>query len=450
VTQEVFNRFFAFLQEQSVQHNYKERWHRGRRAWNKAIATEGSGYPKIENVFKNCVSHLKLADMPQSFIEDAQRYIDLVTNPSVTSERFEPLSPVTAKNYITNLILLADHLVKDGMPLEDLASLRRLVDPDLVARGLERMQADLVAERARDRLKSSPINSKGSLPIVHATAYAAVAVTKDLQVDEATIVELKRIARKIGSAFKKQRRGMTPKNKARLSQLDDPRVRAVFLNLPTVVFRRHANVAKPTFKHARAIQDATVLALLQDLPIRIGNVVALDLERHLVRPPDSGPASWRVSIPGSEVKNDEDIDCVLTAEVSAMLDCYVRVFRPIISAKPSTVLFLNRDGKAKRETTVSAQFTQFIRRETGLELNLHLMRHFCVNLWLNESPGDFETPRLLLAHKSSDMTRRAYAHIQQQGAFDRYHAVIRRERAEIAEASAPAFRFGRRKRKGVA
>jgi len=403
---------------------------------------------------------MRLADMLPPFIEDAERNIELVTKPSVTSDRFEPLSPVSAKNYITNLVILADSVVKDGVPLGGLTSLRQLLDPDLVARGLDRMQADLVAERMQakpgrpaqvhgDR-KSSTINSKAWLPIVHATAYAAVAVAKDLQVDDATMAELRRIARKIGSAFKKQRKGMTPKNKARLGQLDDPRARRPFLNLPAIVFHRHANVTKPTFKQAREIQDATLLAVLQDLPIRVANVVALDLDRHFVRPNGGAPGCWRVSIPGWEVKNDEDIDCELTPEVSAMLERYRRVFRPALSGKPSPILFLSRDGIAKRETTMSAQFTQFIRRESGLGLNPHLMRHFCVNLWLKESPGDFETPRLLLAHKSSDTTRRSYAHVQQQAAFDRYHAVMGRERAEIAEALAPAFRFGRRKRKGAA
>ena len=368
------------------------------------------------------MTHLKLTDMPPSFVEDAERYIELVTKPSVTSDRFEPLSPVSAKNYVVNMVYLADSVVNDGVPLGDLTSLRRLLDPDLVARGLDRMQTDLTAERTRakpsrpseihDHLKSSPINPKGWLPMVHATAYAAVAVAKDLQVDEATMTELRRIARKIGSAFKKQRKGMTPKNKARLAQFDDPRARRLFLNLPAIVFRRHATVTKPTFNHARAIQDATVLAVLQDLPIRVGNVAALDLDRHFIRPSSDAPGCWRVSIPGWEVKNDEDINSVLSAEVSALLDRYVRVFRRALSDKPSSVLFLNRDGKAKRETTMSAQFTQFIRRETGLALNPHLMRHFCVNLWLKECPGDFETARQLLGHKTSDTTRKSYAHLQ--------------------------------------
>jgi hypothetical protein len=185
--------------------------------------------------------------------------------------------------------------------LGDLTSLRQLLDPDLVARGLDRMQADLVAERMQatpggpaqlhDDRRPSTINSKAWLPIVHATAYAAVAVAKDLQVDIAVMAELRRIARKIGSAFKKQRKGMTPKNKARLAQFDDPRVRRMFLNLPATVFRRHANVAKPSFKHAREIQDATVLAVLQDLPIRVGNVADLGPRAPLYPPSRRWPRS---------------------------------------------------------------------------------------------------------------------------------------------------------------
>jgi integrase len=99
---------------------------------------------------------------------------------------------------------------------------------------------------------------------------------------------------------------------------------------------------------------------------------------------------------------------------------------------------------------MSTQFTQFIRREIRLELNPHLMRHFSVNLWLKDCPGDFETPRLLLAHKLSDTTRKSYAHLQQSAAIERYNAVIQREQAEAAELPQPAFRFGRRKRKGAA
>jgi integrase len=458
VKQQTFVDFFAFLQEQSIQHNYRERAHRARRAWNTAVAVDGSGRPKIENIFGDRPKRLRLEELPASFAEDARRYVAQVTKLSVSSDREEPLEEVTAENYITNLVLLADSLVDDGVPLEALTSLAALTAPDLVERGLERMQADRVAERSRpksgaavvppSRLHSPPINAKAWLPIVHATAYAVVAVAKDLSVDDATLAELRKTARKIGSAFKKQRRGMTPKNKARLAQLDDPRARGMFLNLPAQVFRRHEGVAKLTFKHARAIQNATVLAVLQDLPIRVGNVAVLDLERHFFRPVEGGAGCWRVSIPGCEVKNDEDIDCELTAEVSAMVSAYVSDYRPLISGKPSSVLFLSRDGKAKRETTVSAQFAQFIRRELGLALNPHLMRHFSVNLWLKESPGDFETPRLMLAHTSSDTTRKSYAYVQQGAAIERYHALLRRERTAAAALAPPAFRFGRRKRRG--
>ena len=44
VTQDVFDRYYKFLEEQSIKHNLRERWHRARRAWNEVVAVEGSGY----------------------------------------------------------------------------------------------------------------------------------------------------------------------------------------------------------------------------------------------------------------------------------------------------------------------------------------------------------------------------------------------------------------------
>ena len=153
-------------------------------------------------------------------------------------------------------------------------------------------------------------------------------------------------------------------------------------------------------------------------------------------------------IPGHEVKNGQDIDGELTEETSAMLDIYVSVFRPLLSDGPSSSLFVSCSGKAKRTTTYASQFAQFIRRETGLELNPHLMRHLAANRVIDADPRDAEVARQLLGHRSIDTTRKFYVDSSnQRRAFKVLHDLNRLDRAEAGAFSKPSFDFGRRKRR---
>jgi integrase len=471
VTQDVFDAYYQRLEEQSIQHNLRERWHRARRAWNDIAAVEGSGYLHIEKVFGDGEKLPSLAEFPASFAAQPQSFREALTKPTIfgspaassaavanpgtgwarrrSGHRRKPLSPVTADGYARNLVLLAGYLVRDGAPVEHL-SLGSLLDPELVERGLERIQIDVLAARADSRSRGAMRGEDPGhhdpnepLPIVTAVAYAVLSLAKYLKPDAETFAAIKAIA----SSTRVKRKGMTPKNKARLHQLADPRAKSLLLNLPAVVFARHANVKKPTFKQAREVQDAAVLAVLLELPLRMKNVAHLDLERHFQRPVSNGPGKWLISIAGHEVKNDRDINGEFTEETSAMLDRYVSVFRPVLAPQPSLILFVSSTtGKAKRRTTTSTQFSQFIRRETGLELNPHIMRHFAASNWLDAHPDDPETPRQFLGHESIDTTRNFYADGNQRRAFRLYHALTDRMQASSADAPKRTFDFGRRTR----
>ena len=109
---------------------------------------------------------------------------------------------------------------------------------------------------------------------------------------------------KLAGRTRVKRRGMTAKNKARLGQFADQRALKLLLDLPARVFARHAEVEKATFKQAREVQNAAILAVLTELPMRVGNVADLDLVRHFQRPVGSTSGNWLVSIPAHEVKNE--------------------------------------------------------------------------------------------------------------------------------------------------
>ncbi len=454
VTQQTFDDYFRYLDEQSIQQNVKERWHRARRAWNAAVAVEGSPFLRIANPFEGVKNGLSWADFPPSLLLEIERLKARATAVDLFGERRKPLRMVTIEGYLDILRLMATYLVRaQVVSVGHFSTLACFVDPALVQRGLELEQETIPIRRAQsqetrardihDALRASPQDPNAPLPIVRSTAVVALSVARLIGADEAITNQLRHLA----SCVNTTRRRITDKNQARLNQFADPAVKQRALDLPFEIARRHAKVTKPTFAQAREMQNAVVLRVLQVMPVRTENLRNLDLDRHFHRPPGGKPGRWRVRIPAHEVKNDDDIDCEFLDATSALLHRYVTVFRPKLTDKASTILFVSSaTGKAKVGTTVSAQFSAFIRRELGLAAHPHLMRHFAATNWLEENESDWETPRRLLSHASIDTTRKYYASVSNSRAFARYEEMTERLRTAAPQKTV-RFDFGRKKRR---
>ncbi len=217
--------------------------------------------------------------------------------------------------------------MRDGVAPDYFNGLYTLVDPDLLLRGLERIQHDVLADRERrragptDPMTAPPTgDSDDPVPIVTQVAYAALSLAKYMKAEPAVLKRFDEIA----ASTRVARRGMTAKNKARLGQFSDDRALKLLLDLPARVFARHVGVEKPTFKQAREVQNAAIVAVLIELPIRVGNVADLDLARHFQGRVGPGTGKWLVSIAAHEVKNAETIDGEFTEATSALLDRYSR------------------------------------------------------------------------------------------------------------------------------
>jgi hypothetical protein len=65
-----------------------------------------------------------------------------------------------------------------------------------------------------------------------------------------------------------------------------------------------------------------------------------------------------------------------------------------------------------------------IRKHTGLKMHTHLFRHLAGLLYLTRYPGDYETVRQLLGHRSIETTIRFYCGIEQVTAFLRFDKII--------------------------
>ncbi len=238
---------------------------------------------------------------------------------------------------------------------------------------------------------------------------------------------------RIRSRLTVRRKGLTAKNRARLRQFADRRNLEALLSLPMVVHDRLRRKTEISPADARDMQIALALELSLMMPIRRANLVGLSLERHIIRGRGERIDSVYVVIPGSEVKNGEDLEYPLPTETVSLLDFYLRRCRRVLAEAPGEWLFPgDRPDRHKSADHFSRQFTKSIRRLIGVDVNLHLMRHLGAKLYLDRNPGAYELVRRVLAHKRLSTALDHYVGLEMEAAVQHFDAVILGIRSALA------------------
>lgn len=403
----VFGRFLEHLEQETIQRNPRERAYVPRRAWNRTVASiPGSPYPVIPNAEPAGWRGQQWDAFPPSLLVEIEAYkaAAVKTNFFAQGKR-RAIKPITARNYVNNLRWYLSVLVQDGVPAEQFTSLGACLDAVLVERGLNL------------RLGGRELDDR-STPGLSAMITALINIARYVEVPAKDAVELKRLA----DLVRHRPEGMCERNIERLSQFTPDALRAL-INLPFHVEHRLAKVTKPTVRQAQEYQIAALLAILLYLPVRIKNAAALDLNKHFKRP-IGGSGEWQVHFEPREVKNGVAIDGRFNDEVSTLLARYVEVFRPVLLTTATSKLFVSQNGTEKGSHALGSQFSGFIKREIGLSVNPHLMRHLAAFAYLEANPGDFESVRQMLGHKDVATTVKFYSGANTRAALKRYDMVV--------------------------
>lgn len=413
--------FMAYLEAQSLQRNPRERAHVVRRAWNRAIAVPGSPYTQLPGPEPVGRPIMRWSDFPESLRAEYEVYAARIVEPDPLDEDHRSIKPITLQNYSKNLRIILTTMVEHGAAPVMFTTLADVVDPSVVKRAMTLCLGDSeLDERARKYLQG--------------LAIAALNVAAYLDLDPAKGAQLKVLLKKV--QFKAK--GMCKKNKERLIVVRDPALRATLINLPPRVAKDLANVTHPTVRQAQRMQMAVLAELLLHVPMRIRNAAELDLGDMIVPPVGGKIGRWRIAIPEQEVKNQTAIDAELDDGLSALLDRYVKTFRPVLATAGSARLFTGQSGTSKGPSALAKQLAKFVWRETGIVIHAHLMRHIAAHLYLMANPGDYETVRRLLGHKDIATTIRFYAEQTAQVSFELYDAVIAKARLEASQVEGKA------------
>jgi site-specific recombinase XerD len=266
-------------------------------------------------------------------------------------------------------------------------------------------------------------------PKAAAMADALCSIGRYVDLPFEQVTELSRLARKLRT----RPAGMTPKNKQRLAPLQDPSTKLKLVRLPLKIAREMEKVEKPTQAQATRMRFAVAVGILQFAPMRISNLASLDRERH-VGQLNLGGGPVHISIPADEVKNAQPLHYVLPEPVADLVSLYCNRFRPLLLNTYSSSLFPSSDGKPMASSSLARCIREGIARELGLKVNAHLFRHISALLYLSHHPGDYETVRRVLGHKSVATTIACYApDAEMEHSVRRFDEVILKLAADVHE-----------------
>lgn len=377
-------------------------------AWNRCAATI-TGWPQIRfRVPENRRDYaLPLSAYPPSFGSDVAAYLTHLAGTDLFAEiARRPARPITLKATRLRLMQIAAALVHTG---RDPASIRSLAD--LVAIDAAKQALAFFWER----------NGKRKTGQLHHFARLITNIGKHwCRVPPDHLAHLQAMRRQVDPGTPR----LTARNRARLLQFEDPENVVRLLALPEKVARRVGRSDPVAYNDAVRLQSVVAIAIVLAAPMRVKNLASLTLDRHLVRTRAGGDAMLHLVIPATEVKNDVGMEFPLPPDVRELLDLYLRRVRPLLSRDPSPFLFPARQGGAKTAAQLAAQIQRALKQETGLDLNIHAFRHLCALLFLRHHPGDYETVRQLLGHKSLATTVGTYCGLEQKDALRRYDAVL--------------------------
>ena len=203
--------------------------------------------------------------------------------------------------------------VRLGVPIESLTSLAALLHPDVVEPVI-----DAYWKKNGDEPKIFTID----------LGWKLLRIARETGcLDQAALDRLDEIR----AALEHYRRsGLTPKNLQLVRQVLTEGVWSEVVSLPNVLMQQ-ARSAKDhaPIKAAVTAQLAVAIAILTFAPVRLSNLVSIELGKNLIKPGGLNTPYWLV-FPHYDVKNRVDLNFQFDQPLTDLIDEYVHEFRPAL------------------------------------------------------------------------------------------------------------------------
>jgi integrase len=422
-----FEQFRQMLEGDALIRKPNQVWREAIGVWNSS-RHKISGWPSIEIVAasRRDTFSLPWSAFPESFKADADAYLARISGSDLLDDLpFRPVRPGTRQTREYQSRAAASALVRRGRAPETIRSLSDLVE--------------LGAFKEILRFFMTRRGNKTSAGIEHLANFLKSVARHWVKVDTAT---LQKMSDTIKNHISMPNSGMTPKNRERLRPFDDEENVYALLNLPAHLMREAVSGRHSKIRSAILAQLAVAIELELVRPLRISNLAALELYRHILQRTNG---SWYITIPEDEVKNRIDLEHDLPVEASTLLERYLKDFRPLL-AKPGNAALFPGDLGCKAKNTLGGQLTKIIHAYTGLKMHPHLFRHFGSCEYLKEHPGEYPVISHVLGHKSLNTAAKSYTGMESAAAVRHFGKTIIKKLQELPSRGNDAHRAWRRKK----
>jgi integrase len=326
-------------------------------------------------------------------------------------KRIRPCSASTIRTRRAELKAVGRKAVALGVPIKNLTSLAELLHPDVVERVIEAYWQENGSE---PKIFTIELGGK-LLRIAHETGC----------LDEKAIERLDEIR---ASLEDHRGSGLTGKNLKLIRLVLTDGIWSEVVSLPNLLMQQ-ARAAKDhaPIKAAVTAQLAVAIAILTFAPIRLGNLVQIEIGENLIKPGGLN-SPYRLVFPYYDVKNRIDLDFPFDEALTELIDEYVHEFRPaLVRGSNAPWLFPGVAGKPKTANMFSTQITQRIQKATGIRITAHQFRHAAAAIYLKHKPGDYETVRRFLGHRNIQTTTSFYIGLQTTQATVEFGKIVRQQ-----------------------
>lgn len=393
--------------------------------WNEAARDPALGLRSVTVPSYRTPKRIDWTRLPQAFRQEVDAHLSwcAACDPFAADARPRALAPRSLRLRRDQIHAAVTALVESGIKPSAIRSLADLLSPDHFKRILRRRLDGVSGAESTFNLDLG----QALIRIAH----------EWVKVDAQVFAELKRLVGKMPAPVM----ALTDKNKRALRQFDDPAVLRRLYSLPERLWVEARRDSKPNFRTLAKAQAALAIAILSYAPLRPQNLTALAFDTHLFMR-EGARAVSTLELPAHEVKNGMELAFDLPPHVAKMLIEYRDRFAPKVIGHRPTRLFVNVDGTPKNQATVSCLVTTYLRKRAGIVLTPHQFRHLSAKVVLDAGPGEFETVRHFLGHKSLKTTVGAYAGLDSRRAARRHQYLV--EQALATEM--PTRRSNRRPR----